>query len=51
MPIELTREKYAALGKDGVQDLIYQTATAFYKRKEEHLGSEMMGSTSSALLC
>ncbi|MCS7013183.1 MAG: preprotein translocase subunit SecA [Chloroherpetonaceae bacterium] len=43
VPIELTREKYAALGKDGVQDLIYQTATAFYKRKEEHLGSEMMG--------
>jgi preprotein translocase subunit SecA len=43
VPIELTREKFAALGKEGVKDLIYHTASEFYKRKEEHLGSEMMG--------
>jgi preprotein translocase subunit SecA len=43
VPIELTREKFAALGKEGVKDLIYHTASEFYKRKEEQLGSEMMG--------
>ncbi|KER10756.1 MAG: preprotein translocase subunit SecA [[Candidatus Thermochlorobacteriaceae] bacterium GBChlB] len=41
--LPLTSTEYQRLGKEGVADLIYQTAAEFYKRKEEHLGSEMMG--------
>lgn len=43
VPIELTRDKFAALGKEGVKELVYHTASEFYKRKEEQLGNEMMG--------
>ncbi len=43
VPIELTRDKFASLGKEGVKELVYHTASEFYKRKEEQLGNEMMG--------
>jgi preprotein translocase subunit SecA len=41
--ISFTEQEWQQLGKDGVADKIYQTAAEFYKRKEEHLGSDMMG--------
>jgi len=41
--ISFTEQEWQQLGKDGVADKIYQTAAEFYKRKEDHLGSEMMG--------
>ena len=41
--ISFTEQEWQKLGKDGVADKIYQTAAEFYKRKEEHLGSDMMG--------
>ncbi len=41
--ISFTEQEWQKLGKDGIADKIYQTAADFYKRKEEHLGSEMMG--------
>ncbi|MDW8436447.1 MAG: preprotein translocase subunit SecA [Chloroherpetonaceae bacterium] len=41
--IAFTEQEWQQLGKDGVADKIYQTAAEFYKRKEEHLGGEMMG--------
>jgi len=41
--ISLTQQEWQKLGKEGVADKIYQTAAEFYKRKEDHLGSEMMG--------
>ncbi|MFQ3597944.1 MAG: preprotein translocase subunit SecA [Chloroherpetonaceae bacterium] len=41
--ISFTEQEWQQLGKDGVADKIYQTAAEFYKRKEEHLGGEMMG--------
>jgi preprotein translocase subunit SecA len=41
--ISFTEQEWQKLGKDGVADKIYQAAADFYKRKEEHLGDEMMG--------
>ncbi len=41
--ISFTEQEWQQLGKDGIADKIYQTAAEFYKRKEEHLGSDMMG--------
>ncbi len=41
--ISFTEQEWQKLGKDGVADKIYQTAADFYKRKEDYLGSEMMG--------
>ncbi len=41
--ISFTEQEWQKLGKDGVADKIYQTAAEFYKRKEEHLGSDTMG--------
>ncbi|KER10247.1 MAG: preprotein translocase subunit SecA, partial [[Candidatus Thermochlorobacteriaceae] bacterium GBChlB] len=41
--ISFTEQEWQKLGKDGIADKIYQTAAEFYKRKEEHLGSDMMG--------
>ena len=41
--ISFTEQEWQKLGKEGVADKIYQTAAEFYKRKEELLGSDMMG--------
>lgn len=41
--ISFTEQEWQKLGKDGVADAIYQTAAEFYKRKEDHLGADMMG--------
>ncbi len=41
--ISFTEQEWQQSGKDGIADKIYQTAAEFYKRKEEHLGSDMMG--------
>ncbi len=41
--IQLTPDDFEKLGKDGITDKIIETAKNFYQRKEEMLGSELMG--------
>ncbi|MBC8042312.1 MAG: preprotein translocase subunit SecA [Rhizobacter sp.] len=41
--VDLGDKEFEKLGADGIADKIYETATAFYKRKEHELGDEMMG--------
>jgi preprotein translocase subunit SecA len=40
--VEFTPEQWQKLGKDGVKDEVVKAATAFYRRKEERLGSSQM---------
>ena len=41
--IELTLDQFQQLGEKGVSDLVEKTAQDFYRRKEEQLGPELMG--------
>lgn len=41
--LELNPELFQKLGEAGLRDLILKEAKAFYKRKEERYGSELMG--------
>ncbi len=40
--INLTPDEYEKLGKDGITDKIIEAAKAFYQRKEEMIGHELM---------
>lgn len=41
--LDLTPEKFVKLGESGTKELILQEARAFYKRKEERYGNDLMG--------
>jgi preprotein translocase subunit SecA len=41
--LNLSLQQFQSLGKDGVKAEIVKAAREFYRRKEERLGSEMMG--------
>ncbi len=41
--VAITADQWSKLGKEGTHDEIMKAALEFYKRKEEKLGSEMMG--------
>jgi preprotein translocase subunit SecA len=41
--LEITPSAWQTAGPEGLQNLIQEEAAEFYKRKEEKLGSEMMG--------
>ncbi len=41
--LELTPEKFQSLGEKGIHELILSEAKAFYKRKEDRYGTELMG--------
>jgi preprotein translocase subunit SecA len=41
--LQMTPEQFQSLGPDGVTAAIVDAATEFYRRKEEKLGPEMMG--------
>ncbi|MFA5011003.1 MAG: preprotein translocase subunit SecA [Ignavibacteria bacterium] len=41
--LDLTPEKFQQLGEKGVHDLIISESKAFYKRKEDRYGTELMG--------
>jgi preprotein translocase subunit SecA len=41
--LELTPDKFQALGETGLKDLIISEAKNYYNRKEERYGSELMG--------
>lgn len=41
--LEITPEQFQKLGESGLKDLIVDEASAFYNRKEERYGAELMG--------
>jgi preprotein translocase subunit SecA len=41
--LDITPEKFQALGEAGLKDLVFKEAQAFYKRKEDRYGAELMG--------
>lgn len=41
--LKFTPEEFSKLGEEGLKDLIMKETRAFYKRKEDRYGSELMG--------
>ncbi|MCU0373129.1 MAG: preprotein translocase subunit SecA [Ignavibacteria bacterium] len=41
--LDISPEKFQALGEAGLKELVFKEAQAFYKRKEDRYGAELMG--------